>query len=163
MTPAQMVSSTHHARLMPGVDDLAATADLLGTASGADLRARLAGASAFLHELLVPHMEAAERAFYPELERMMQNRHSMTPMRREHARIRARIAAFDAVLPTVSDEPIGIGPTIALRRLLFELYATLKIHLAEEQLYDDIVERRLEPEAEAELAAAMSHQAVPEA
>jgi iron-sulfur cluster repair protein YtfE (RIC family) len=146
---------------MPGIEDLAATAELLGAASGADLRARLDGASAFLNDLLLPHMEAAERVFYPELERMMQNRHSMTPMRQEHARIRARIATFDAAVANVSDEPIGIGTTIALRRLLFELYATLKIHLAEEQLYDDIVERRLAPEAEAELAAAMTHQSLP--
>jgi hemerythrin-like domain-containing protein len=148
---------------MPGIEDLAATAELLGTSSGADLHARLDAASAFLNELLLPHMEAAERVFYPELERMMQNRHSMTPMRQEHARIRARIATFDAALATVSDEPIGIGTTIVLRRLLFELYAILKIHVAEEQLYDDIVERRLAPEAEAELAAAMTHEAMPRA
>ena len=41
--------------------------------------------STFLTGTLVPHVDAAERTLYPELERMLQNRHSMAPMRREHA------------------------------------------------------------------------------
>ena len=60
---------------------------------------------AFLSDLLVPHMEAAERALYPELERLLQNRHSMTPMRREHDEIRAEVKKLDAMRASVGDQP----------------------------------------------------------
>jgi iron-sulfur cluster repair protein YtfE (RIC family) len=157
MIASPKISSDHHARLMPHVDELAATAELVGTSSGAELRPRLDSVCAFLDELLVPHMEAAERVLYPELERQMQNRHSMTPMRREHEAIRGLVAGLRQRRLEVQAGPVPTGTAVALRRALFQLHAILKIHLAEEQLYADLVEHGLSPEAEAGLAEAMRH------
>ena len=80
-----------------------ATADLIGSVVGSELRPRLDETCEFLTGLLLPHMEAAERVLYPELERLMQNRHSMTPMRREHREIRALVADLDS-------RRLGIAP-----------------------------------------------------
>jgi len=154
------VSAEHHARLVPHVNQLAATGELIGTATGADLRPHLDEACAFLTGLLLPHMEAAERALYPELERLMQNRHSMTPMRREHQAIRALITDLDGRRRRLGDGPVPTADAVALRRALFQLHALLKIHLAEEQLYADLVEHGLSAEAEASLAEAMRHEGV---
>jgi len=41
--------------------------------------------------------------------------------------------------------------------VLYRLYGLLKVHLAEELLYADIVEHGKSPEAEGALAAAMEH------
>ena len=163
MISAARVSTDHRTRLIPSVNLLALIGEQVGTATGAELRPLLDEACQHLNNLLLPHMEAAERAIYPELERLMQNRHSMTPMRREHREIRALVADLDQRRQSLGDGPVSIGSAVALRRALFRLYGLLKVHLAEEQLYADIVEHRLTPEAEAELAIAMQHQGVEEA
>jgi hypothetical protein len=162
MIATPKVSTEHHARLTPHVDDLAATGDLVGTATGSELRQRLDATCAFLNGTLLPHMEAAERAYYPELERQLQNRHSMTPMRREHETIRVLIAELDRRSSALGDGPVATGDAIALRRGLFRLYAILKVHLAEEQLYADIAEHGLSAEGQAGLAAAMQHEGISE-
>jgi hypothetical protein len=47
--------------------------------------------------------------------------------------------------------------------VIFHLYALLKVHLAEEQVYLDILDRREAPEMSEALAAAMAHPGSPEA
>jgi len=158
MIAQRHVSAEHRARLTPHVDRLAATGDLVGSATGAELRPDLEAACTFLTGLLLPHMDAAERALYPELERLMQNRHSMTPMRREHEAIRSLVADLDARRLRMGDGRMSAGDAVALRRTLFQLHALLKIHLAEEQLYADLVEHGLSAEAEESLAEAMRHE-----
>ena len=83
------VSLEHHDRLMRHLDAMTVVGDMVGVAPAAELEPRVDDVAAFLNGLLLPHMEAAEHTLYPELERMLQNRHSMTPMRREHDEIRA--------------------------------------------------------------------------
>ena len=111
--------------------------------------------SAFLNDLLLPHMEAAERTLYPELERMLQNRHSMTPMRREHDEIRQLVAEFVRLQERLKAGPLHTSETVALRRVIFRLFAMLKVHLAEEQLYLGIIEHGVSAEGAEKLAAAM--------
>jgi hypothetical protein len=152
-TPPRSIE--RHARMKPSVDELAAIGDLIGGSSGIDLGPRLEAACAFLDEQLLPHMEAEERALYAELERVMQNRHSMTPMRREHEAIRALVADLRERRREIGDGPVRTGTAVALRRALFQLHALLKVHLAEEDLYADLVEHGPSPEAEAGLAAVL--------
>ena len=151
------VTHQHHERLVKHVDRMPRTGDLIDSGQPGELRFALDETCGFLTELLLPHMEAAERALYPELERLLQNRHSMTPMRREHDAIRAEITKLEAIRSTVGDKPLSPREAIRLRRSLFQLYALLKIHLAEELLYADMVEHGASPERESALAVAMEH------
>lgn len=155
MSATSTITHEHHARLQPHVDGLVATARLIGTRHDDELIRGLSEASEFLSGMLMPHMEAAERALFPELERLMQNRHSMTPMRREHAEIRRLIDDLERQRHTIGDGSVSLAAGVRLRRSLYTLYAMLKVHLAEEELYADIAEHGLSPEAEATLAAAM--------
>ena len=91
-TTLPRVTHEHHERLMRHVEAMPEVGTLLLTASTAELRPRLDELAGFLNELLLPHLEAAERAIHPELERMLQNRHSMAPLRREHDEIRRLVA-----------------------------------------------------------------------
>jgi iron-sulfur cluster repair protein YtfE (RIC family) len=147
----------HHDRLRHHVDIMPATGDLIGEAQPAEISFALDQTCEFLTELLIPHMEAAERAIYPELERLFQNRHSMTPMRREHTEIRTKIADLTDLRDLAKKGALGISQQIRLRRTLFGLYALLKVHLAEELLYADLVEHGATPDQEAALATAMAH------
>ena len=154
------VAHEHHDRLMHYVGTMTTVGDQLGTASVAELRPRVDDLAAFLNGLLLPHMEAAERTLYPELERMLQNRHSMTPMRREHDEIRKLVAELVRLQQRLDAGPLQTGETVALRRVVFRLYAMLKVHLAEEELYLGIIEHGVSAESAEKLAAALDHSGV---
>lgn len=149
----QGVAHEHHDTMLPHVDALAAIADEIGISPASDLAERLAGEQRFLTGQLIPHMERAEQSLHPALERLMQNRHSMTPLRREHEQIRALIAELDGLRA----QPMELGVQLRLRRVLYRLYALLKVHLAEEDAYLGVLEHNLSPAEEDELARSMAH------
>jgi len=151
------VAHEHHERLMRHVDELPALGDLVGSATVAELRSQVDKTVTFLAGTLIPHVDAAERTLYPELERMLQNRHSMAPMRREHEEVRQLVDQLVHLRHDLDGDRLSTGETIALRRVVFRLYALLKVHLAEEELYVGIVEHGVSPDAADTLAAAMQH------
>lgn len=151
------VATEQHERLMRHIDDMPAVGDLVGKASPADLRPRVDAVATFLTEILIPHMDAAEGSLHRELERMLQNRHSMTPMRREHEEIRRLVTELVRLQHRLTPGTAHTGDTVALRRVIFRLYAFLKVHLAEEQLYLHLVDRGVSPESAERLVAAMEH------
>ena len=151
------VSHEHHERLIGHIDAMPGVGDMVGHVPAAELRPRVEAMADWLEGLLLPHIEASERALYPELERMLQNRHSMATMRREHDEIRQSVVALTAMRPKLADGCHHTGDCVALRRLIFRLYAMLKTHLAEEELYLAIIERGGSDEDAAKLASAMDH------
>jgi len=148
----QGVAQVRHDDLLPHVDVLAEIADEIGRGSSDGLAERLAVEYQFMTETLVPHLKRSEQTLHPVLERLMQNRHSMAPMRREHAHLEALIAE----LGELRLRPMGFGVELRLRRVLYQLYAALKIHLAEEDAFLTVLERNLSNEEEEELAGAMA-------
>jgi hypothetical protein len=147
---------------MHHLDAMTAVGDLVGAGPVGELRPRVDEVAAFLNGLLLPHMEAAEQTLYPELERMLQNRHSMTPMRREHDEIRQLVAELVRLQLRLDAGPLHMSETVALRRVIFRVYAMLKVHLAEEQLYLGIIEHGVSAESAEKLAAAMDHSGITE-
>jgi hypothetical protein len=147
------VAHEQHDVLVPHVNALAAIADDLGTAPPAELAERLEAEHRFITSQLLPHMDRAEETVYPQLERLMQNRHSMTPMRNEHKELRAMIDE----LARLRSQPLGFGVQLRLRRVLYRMYAILKTHLAEEDAYIGVLDRNLSADEAEELARAMAH------
>ena len=157
------MAHAHNEHMLGQIDRMPGAGDMVGTATPAELRARLDEMHAFLTEVLIPHIAATEATLYPELERMFQNVHSMAPLRREHAEVRRATAELARIRTHLGEQRISVGEAIALRRVIFHLYALLKVHLAEEQVYLDILDRREAPEMSEALAAAMAHPGSPEA
>ncbi len=151
------VSKEHHERLMWNVDHLPMLGDRIGTVPLVDLSPEVDEAATFLTVLLLPHMDATERSLYPELERLLQNRHSMTPMRREHAEIRRLVDDLVHIQKDLAAGKLPTGEAMALRRVIFRLYALLKIHLAEEQLYVGMLDHAVSTEVAEALALALEH------
>jgi hypothetical protein len=149
------VAHTRQTAMLQRVDALPAMADNLLTSTTADGRLRLDEVRAFLTTSLLPHMDTTEQAIYPELERMFQNRHSMAPMRREHAEIRRLVSELAAA--AVDPGALTLGRTLAVRRIVFQLYALLKVHLAEEDVYLRIAERGVTPDVADVLAAVIAN------
>lgn len=149
------VTHEHHELLLEHVNRIPAVADELLMEPEAPTG--ILGLSAFLHGTLLPHMHAAEGAVYPELERMLQDRHAMAPMRREHDEIRRLVAELVRLARDVHDGRLSLGRKLALRRVMFHLYAMLKVHLAEEEAYVRLVDRGAGDEMGEAIAAAMAH------
>jgi iron-sulfur cluster repair protein YtfE (RIC family) len=155
-SPLPTVAGEHQARLIAHVDRMPAIGDRIGVPG--DVAAdELAELLTFLTGTLQPHMVTAEQTLYPELERLLQNRHSMEPMRREHARIDALMGDLVRLHDHIGPRPPTTGEATALRRAVFSLYALLKVHLAEEGLYLLVVEQGVTDEVAGVLAAAMEH------
>jgi hemerythrin-like domain-containing protein len=162
-TALPKVTHEHHERLMRHVEAMPEVGALLLATSTAELRPRLDELTGFLNELLLPHLEAAERAIHPELERMLQNRHSMAPLRREHDEIRRLVAELTRLAAGLDEARPQVGQVVALRRTLYPLYALLEVHLAEEELYVPIVDHQLSEEAATVMTAALDHAGIPTA
>jgi hypothetical protein len=143
----------HHDALLPHVNALAEIAERIGRVPHEELERLVETEHHFIVAQLVPHMEHAESAVYPQLERLMQNRHSMTPMRTEHQTIRRYVDE----LGTLRGHSAGFGAELRLRRVLYRLFALLKTHLAEEEAYIAVLERNLSPAEADEIARGMAH------
>ena len=157
------MAHAHNEHMLGQIDRMPSAGEMVGSATPAELRARLDEMHAFLTEVLIPHIAATEATLYPELERMFQNVHSMAPLRREHAEIRRLTAELARIREQMGEQKVSVGASIALRRVIFRLFALLKVHLAEEQVYLDILDRREAPEMADALAAAMANPGSPQA
>ena len=81
----------------------------------------------------------------------------MRPMRNEHDEIRRLVGEHARLAADMRAGRPSLGRSLALRRVIFQLYALLKIHLAEEDAYLRILERGAGTEAGEALAAALEH------
>jgi hemerythrin-like domain-containing protein len=101
-------------------------------------------------------METVEAAVYPTLERLLADTQTTAPMAREHVEIRRLVGAIGEFAEHPQSHA-DRGAVLALRRVLLRLYALLKSHLSEEELYIPILEDNLTPAQEAALARALDH------
>lgn len=140
------------------LDGLPTLADMLGERPRpARFEERFASLLAFMHGTLLPHMEVVEETLHPELDRLMQNRHSMAQMRREHGDIRALPTRLDTFGQAVEADALGPAGTVGLRRVLYRLHAMIKVHLAEDEEYQRLLERTLSEEEQAQLVRGLEH------
>jgi len=158
VTSVTTAGHEHHERINTMLDGLPALADML------DERPRPARFEDRYHTVyatvtgtLLPHMESVESTIYPELDRLMQNRHSMTQMRREHADIKSLVERLGTFAEAIEAEALGPAGTMGLRRVLYRLYALLKVHLAEEEEYLRVLEHNLSEAEQAELIKGLEH------
>jgi hypothetical protein len=159
MDPLARTSHEHHDRLIVHVDRLAELAGTLDDGVTPGFVEACEAEHRFILEQLLPHMEAIETTLYGELERLMEGRHSMAPMRREHADLRRLISSLERYHDKVAAERMDASDTIGLRRALYRLHALLRVHLAEEELYLRVLEGNLSETQKAALARGIEHAA----
>lgn len=147
------IAHEHHDVIVRHVNALEKIADDISTAPTDELAERIAVEYRFITQQLVPHINQAEATIYPQLERLMQNRHSMTPMRREHEFLRRLISE----LAEVDIRGSSFGAKFRLRRVLYRMVALIKTHLAEEEAYIDVLRGNLSAAEADELARGLAH------
>lgn len=148
----------HHERIREHVDRLPELADLLEQRPPpADFGPRFMAEYEFITGTLWPHVEIVEQNVYPQLERLMQNRHSMAPMRREHAEMAVLIESMGGYLERVEAGPLKPTDAVGLRRLMIQLYALVKTHVGEEEEYLRVLQGNLSAEEQEALAGGLAH------
>jgi hypothetical protein len=157
MSSLSQASHQHHDILMPHVDRLAELAEMLGESVPPGFVPACEAEHRFLQGQLLPHIEAIETTLYADLERLMEGRHSMEPMRREHADLRRLIESVGAYHEMVVSDRLGAAEAMGLRRALYRLHAMLRVHLAEEELYLRVLNRHLSDEEKDQLARGIEH------
>jgi iron-sulfur cluster repair protein YtfE (RIC family) len=146
-----------HELILPHVDALGGLAEKVAEGASDAYATAFEAEYAFIVQELVPYVERIEETLYPELERLMQNRHSMLPMRHEHRQIHRLIGSLGKYREQVADGRLSAAEATGLRRVLYRLYAILKVHLAEEEHYVGVLEHNLSPEERSTLARAIDH------
>ena len=154
MTSVLTAGHEHHERIETMIDGLPALAEMLDERPRPPrFEDRYLTVCTNVTGILLPHMKRVESTLYPELDRLMQERHSMSQMRREHEEIRGLVERLGTFAQAIEADALGSAGTIGLRRVLYRLYALLKVHLAEEEEYLRVLEHSLTPSEQAELVA----------
>lgn len=145
-------SDEHHARLVPHVDRLLALAEMVGHVECSKLHALFDDEYQFTTGQLVPHMAAIEATLYRRVETELAGHHSLEPMREEHRSIGRLVEELGRYRAHADECTWSAVEGMALRRVLYRLHALLKVHLAEEELYLEVLDRGLSAEEKDALA-----------
>jgi len=149
-----------HKELIPHIERLRLAADSVGEASPEALRGGVDEAYDFLGHHLLPHAEAEERALYPVVNRVIGGAEATHTMSRDHVEVRRLTEELRALRNAIAAEPPSESQQRELRRVLYGLYALVKVHFAkEEEVYLPLLDERLSADEAKALFAAMGHAA----
>jgi soluble P-type ATPase/iron-sulfur cluster repair protein YtfE (RIC family) len=122
-----------HKEFVPEVQRIRSVADRLGQMSSAETRAELEAVRTFLLVRLPEHEEEEESIVYPIVAEAMGGEDPMSSMARAHL----EISHLGRILRQLLDELPEDGPSaedlMDLRRVLYGLYAILRLHFAQEE------------------------------
>jgi hemerythrin-like domain-containing protein len=133
-----------HQHLLPGIERLRQTGDLIGEVSLQVAKEEVEGVLAFLEGRLIPHAQAEDAFLYPALGRLMGSPRATLTMSRDHVEV--------GVLTGQLERALEEADVRMLRRLLYGLYHLIRLHFAkEEEIYIPLLNERLSPTEAEEL------------
>lgn len=147
MTTLTQPLRDEHKELIPHIETVRTAADSVGETSTTALRQEIDEVYRFLTHHLIPHAQAEEHALYPVVGKVMGTAAATATMSRDHIEIGRLTQELAALRSNLSDEAISTSQMKALRRVLYGLYALVKVHFAkEEEIYLPILDARLTSE-----------------
>ncbi len=133
-----------HKELIPHIDMLRTVANLIGTAPLASVQQGVEDAFTFLTHHLAPHAQAEERALYPVVGKLMGSAEATMTMSRDHKEIGRLSEELGLLRSQLAAGTVSEPQEQALRRILYGLYAVVKLHFAkEEEVYLPLLDTRL--------------------
>lgn len=128
-----------HKELIPHIEKILEVADSIPDAPLEQLRTGVREVYEFLAYHLIPHAQAEDAALYPAVQRALGSLDSTRTMTRDHIEVAHYIAELAQLQQDLSPQNFK-----ALQRVLYGLYALVKVHFAkEEEVYLPILEERL--------------------
>lgn len=131
-----------HAELLPHIDQLRLAADNIDTTAPA--RGEIDTALAFLEHHLLPHAMAEDEVLYPAVAHAMGSERATDTMRHDHVAVAALIEELGRLRDDILDGPPTEPQAREARRVLYGLYALIRVHFdKEERIYVPILEETL--------------------
>ncbi len=97
-----------------------------------------------LREDLLHHAHVEEHALYPVVARVMGATETTATMSRDHVEIGRLVEQLGTVTSRLEDGTLAHGEVNELRRLLYGLYAVIRLHfLKEEEVYLPLLDAHL--------------------
>ena len=144
-----------HKELIPHIEQILNVANSIPEAALEQLRAGVEDVYEFLAYHLLPHAQAEDAALYPTVQKVLGSPDVTRTMSRDHVEVGRYIEELAALHLDLSP-----GNFKALQRVLYGLYALVKVHFAkEEEVYLPILDARLTPEDAKEMFEAMEQAA----
>ncbi len=136
--------SAEHLVIRADLEQLRQAADALGTQSKPELMARLRHVHKLLVDEVLPHEQAEDEVLYPALAKVLGGTDPLGPMSRAHAEISHLVRRLGRLLDDVEPGGPDDADIAELRRILYGLYAILRLHtFQEEESYLSLAEPEL--------------------
>ena len=130
--------------LYPQVELLRLAADAVYESLTSQAHDRIEEAYNFLTRQLLPHAQAEEKALYPMVQKVMGAEQATATMSRDHVEIARLTEELGTLRVHKSQLTITSIQAMALRRVLYGLYALVKLHFAkEEEIYLPLLDAKL--------------------
>jgi len=147
MATLPQVVREEHKELRAHIELLRKVADSIGSASTESIREGVGQAHSFLIHELIPHAQAEEQVLYPTVGRLLCALEATETMSRDHLEVIRLTEELESLRLHLFYAPLSESDEQALRRVLYGLYAIIKLHLAkEEEIYLPILEARFPAE-----------------
>ena len=138
-----------HRELLPHIERLRALADGIGDSPRATLQHDVDRVYEFLTHHLIPHAQAEEAVLYPAVGKILGTPQATATMSRDHVEVSRLTEQLRRLRSQFSGANLATDQITDLRRVLYGLYALVKVHFAkEEELYLPLLDAHLS-EAEA--------------
>jgi iron-sulfur cluster repair protein YtfE (RIC family) len=160
MTTLTQPLRDEHKELYPDVEMLRLAAEAIKPDLSTFDRRLIDRAYDFLAHHLLPHAQAEEAALYPAVQQVMGAPSGTATMSRDHVEVERLTAELGALRDQVNGLSLAEDQVHALRRVLYGLYAVVKLHFAkEEEVYLPLLDAGLTPDDAAEMFAKMEEAA----
>jgi len=124
-----------HPAIRAAIEGIRTTAEALDTEEPADALRGVRELRASLVRTVQPHEEAEQTVLYPVLDRLLGGTDATGTMSRAHGEILHQIRLLGRLLDQMGSDAPGPADVAELRRLLFGLYAVLRLHTEQEEEY----------------------------
>jgi hemerythrin-like domain-containing protein len=133
-----------HRDLLPHIQQLRTVADSIGEIRDLAVETLLDEVLDFLRGHLLPHARAEEAALYPAVASAMGAPEATRTMSRDHREVEALVDELSVLRLQLRADTIDPRAAKELRRVLYGLYALVKVHFAkEEAVYLPLLDKSL--------------------
>ncbi len=144
-----------HKELIPHIEQILEVANSLPEASLEQIRDGVEEVYDFLAYHLIPHAQAEEAALYPVVQKAIGSPEATRTMSRDHVEVGRYVDELAELQQDISPRNFK-----ALQRVLYGVYALVKVHFAkEEEVYLPILDERLSLDEAREMFEAMEEAA----
>src|SRR4030042_1671323 len=145
-----------HKPLYPQVENLRLAGDVVNESLTSLAHDKIEQAYNFLTRQLIPHAQAEEKAIYPMIQKAMGAPQATATMTRDHVEVERLTQELGTLRVHKSQLSITFEQVSALQRVLYGLYALVKLHFAkEEEIFLPLLDTKLSAEEAQEMFEAM--------